>query len=308
MSTSLDPAAAAFLKELADAQAPPLTAGSPSDARANNAAFLSEVGMDGPDIQFVDDITIPTTTGSVSGRRYRATERPAGVMVYLHGGGWVIGDLDSLDGLCRLLAAKADLEVISVDYRLAPEHRFPAGLDDAYDALRWASMNAEGRPVCVGGDSSGGNLAAAAALKARDEGGPELALQLLLYPVVDHDFTSASYIEFADGHLLTRNDMEWFWNHYLPEADERDHPHASPLRCDDLSGVAAAYVAVAGFDPLRDEGLAYAERLQAAGVPVTCKNFASLLHGFVSIPKVIPAGGAAAEEICADVAQLVRST
>ncbi|WP_251343379.1 alpha/beta hydrolase [Haloplanus halophilus] len=216
-----------------------------------------------------------------------AVGRP--VLVYLHGGGWVRGDLDTHDGLCRLLAGAADCVVVSVDYRRAPEHPFPTPVRDAYAATAWASEHAGvagGDPdrIVVGGDSAGGNLAAATTLLARERGGPEIAHQVLLYPVTDHAFDTASYAENASGYLLSRASMRWYWDRYLDDEVDGANPYASPLRAADLSGVPSATVITAGYDPLRDEGAAYADRLRQAGVAVTHENYPGMVHVFASFP------------------------
>jgi acetyl esterase len=301
--------AAAFLQELADMNAPSITAGTPENARANNAEFLRQVGIGRVDIKQVEDVAIPSEGAPIPARRYCAGESAAAVLVFFHGGGWVLGDLEGHDPLCRLLAAEADVEVLNVDYRLAPEHRFPAGLDDAFAAIRWAADNlAAGRPLIVAGDSSGGNLAAAVALRARDEGGPEIALQILLYPVLDHDLATDSYTRLGEGHLLLRDDMSWFFDHYVPDAADRANPYVSPLRAPDLAGVAPAYLALGGYDPLIDEGLAYGRRLEAAGVPVESKTYEDMIHGFLTMPKAIPSTQAAIDEVVGKVAALVKTT
>jgi acetyl esterase len=202
----------------------------------------------------------------------------------------VLGSLNTHHGVCATLARRSGCIVCSVDYRLAPEHRFPAALDDAWASVEWAHENAEELgaipgALAVGGDSAGGNLAAICALRARDSGIP-IALQLLVYPVTDADLDTSTYREFADGYWLTRYSMEWFWNHYLPDGD-RFVPDASPLRADDVRGTAPALVITAEFDPLRDEGDAYARRLEEAGVPVTLSRYDGMIHGFFRMPGVV---------------------
>ncbi|MFB6196256.1 MAG: alpha/beta hydrolase [Haloplanus sp.] len=211
------------------------------------------------------------------------------VLVYFHGGGWVRGDLDTHDGLCRLLAAAADCVVVSVDYRRAPEHRFPAAVHDAYAATAWAADHADvvgGDPdrVAVGGDSAGGNLAAAVTLLARERGGPAIDHQVLLYPVTDYAFDTDSYAENAEGYLLSLASMRWYWERYLGDEMDGAHPYASPLRARDLSNLPSATVVTAGYDPLRDEGAAYADRLREAGVSVTHANYPGMVHVFASFP------------------------
>ncbi len=245
--------------------------------------------------------------------------RPAGVadvtrlpaLVFFHGGGWVIGDLDTHDTLCRQLTAEAGISVVSVDYRLAPEHKFPAAADDAWAAIRWvaahaAELGVDGARLAVGGDSAGGNLAAVVALMARDAGGPALALQALLYPVTDVAAESRSYADLADGYLLTREGMRWFIAHYLDRAAEGGDWRASPLRATSLAGVAPALVVTAGFDPLRDEGDAYAARLREAGVSVDHVCFGGMIHGFVPMGKLIETGNRAVTLIAGSLRYALR--
>jgi len=299
--------AAAFLQELADLDAPSITAGTPDEARANNAEFLRQVGIDRVEVEHVDDVSIPTPVCDIPARHYRASDSALAVVVYYHGGGWVLGDLEGHDPLCRLLAAEADVDVLNVDYRLAPEHRFPAGFEDAFAAARWAADSlADGRPLIVAGDSSGGNLAAAVALRARDEGGPEVALQVLLYPVLDHDLDTDSYRRLGEGHLLLRDDMKWFLDHYVPDVAERDNPYVSPLRADDLTGLAPVYLVVGGYDPLIDEGVAFARRLEDAGVAVKIAHYEEHIHGFLTMPKAIPSTQEVIDDVVAEIARLVR--
>jgi len=210
----------------------------------------------------------------------------------------VFGTLDEWDAVCRALCVESGARLVSVDYRLAPEHPFPAAADDAYDAFVWVAQNLAGDgPLVVAGDSAGGNLAAVTALRARDESGPAIALQLLVYPVVDHDMTTGSYAQFADAPLLLNKlGMVWFWDHYAPDVADRSHPHASPLLASDHSGLPPAYVVIAGFDPLRDEGLAYAAKLEAAGVPVTVRRFDDQIHAFFGMINMMESANTAVSE------------
>jgi acetyl esterase len=218
--------------------------------------------------------------------------------VYFHGGGWVVGSVALSDSFCRALANASGCAVLSVGYRLAPEHRFPAAADDAYAATRWASEHARelgfdpGR-LAVGGSSAGGNLAAVVALMARERGGPRIALQWLHVPVIDHDFTRESYRVNGKGMGLTRAGMEWFWDHYAPDVARRDEPFASPIRATDLRGLPQAIFVAAECDPLRDEGAAYAERLRAAGVRVTYLEYPGMVHSFMGWSEIVPAGAQA---------------
>ena len=230
------------------------------------------------------------------------------VVVYAHGGGFVFCDLDSHDGLCRNLANRIGAVMVSVDYRLAPEHPWPAAADDLYAAVRWINDNADalgidaGR-IVVGGDSAGGNLAAVTALMTRDRGGPELAGQLLLYPVIAADFDTESYRAFGRGYYNPKPALQWYWDQYVPTVAERSHPYASPLGAD-LHGLPPAVVVIAGHDPLRDEGVAYADALETAGVSVTRLSYQGGVHGFLTMPMLDLAQRARAD-ISREVAQLV---
>ena len=235
-------------------------------------------------------------------RIYRPFASGPGAFVYLHGGGWVIGSLDSHDRLCRTLAARAGTAVVSVDYRLAPEHRYPTAVEDAWTATRWAAARFE--PLVVGGDSAGGHLTAVVAVRARDAGLP-LALQVLVYPVTDHAFDTPSYRQNATGTNLTARTMRWVWAQFLGDEAQGDEPEASPLRTPDLSGVAPALVLTAEHDPLRDEGESYAQRLIDAGVPTTLTRYDGQIHGFVRMPAILAAGGRGIDQIAAAVRERV---
>ena len=266
-----------------------------------------------PRVGLVVDIEVPGTAGPIPARLYRGNTREPleGAVVYLHGGGWVVGDLDTADGICRTLAASSRLAVVSVDYRLAPEHPFPAAVTDAIDAFRWVrdhprtlrddattdGAEPSALPVAVAGDSAGATLATVVARETRDDerahggsGGP--AFQLLLYPGADLSRHARSYELFGTGYRLGTDMIDWYREVYLAGADATD-PRASPLLAEDLSGVAPAHVVVAGFDVLRDEGIAYAERLRAAGVPTTLRVEAELVHAFANATGVGRTGAAA---------------
>lgn len=245
---------------------------------------------DGPPVGDVRDLEIPGPEAGVPVRIYTPDEpAPYPVLVYFHGGGWVRGNLDTHDGICRWLAADAGCLVISVAYRRAPENRFPAAVEDAYAAVEWAANNGSafrGEPdrLAVAGDSAGGNLAAAVSLMARDRNGPAIEHQLLLYPVLDHAFDTASYEENAEGYLLTRASMRFYWSQYLRRELDGQHPYASPLQARSVDRLPGAGIVTCGFDPLRDEGIAYADRLRDSGVPVTHDNYEEMIHGFLSFP------------------------
>lgn len=241
-----------------------------------------------PVLAEVTDETIDGPHGAIPIRRYIPENAGPGVIVYYHSGGWVIGSLDQADTTCRRLAAAAGCELVSVDYRLAPEHPYPQPFDDAYAALLWAAANRPG-PILIAGESAGGNLAAACAIRARDEGGPAIVGQFLGYPVTDCRFDTPSYRDVGDKNwLLSTNDMKWFWDHYCPAGVDRSHPWLSPLRVTDAAGLPPAMICVAELDPLRDEGLAYAEKLAAAGVSVTVRRDADVTHGYFAAAEVVP--------------------
>lgn len=241
-------------------------------------------------------------------RIYRPqAEEPLPAIVYFHGGGWVVGTIDSHDPLTRALSARIPAVVVSVGYRLAPEHPFPAAVEDALAVTQWVAehateLDADTERLVVAGDSAGGNLAAVVAARARAEG-PPLALQVLIYPVTDADLDSSGYVRLGEGLNLTRAKMEWYWERYLQGAD-RAHPHASPLRAGNLAGVAPALVQTAEYDPLADEGAAYAKRLREAGVPVTLTQYDGQIHGFVRLPAYC---GTDADEAIAEIGSAVRA-
>ena len=243
---------------------------------------------------------IPGPGGPMAVRIYRPKDALRAALVYFHGGGWVVGSLDSADGTCRALTNRSRCVVISIGYRLAPETKFPGPVEDAYAATRWVADNAaelriDPTRIAVGGASAGGNLAAAAALVARERGGPKIAFQLLTVPVAELRSTSRSTEEFAEGYGLTRADMEWYGSHYIARDAERDHPYASVLRAD-LHGMPPAFVITAECDPLRDDGEAYAERLSKLGIAARYKRYPGMFHGFMSFPHVLPKGAEAFDD------------
>lgn len=300
----LDPQAQAFLEQLAASGAPPLHELSVAEARQVIVALFGTQGGPEP-VGAVADRTIPGAAGEMPARIY--TPRGTGpfpMLVYFHGGGWVIGNLEAYDATCRALTNAAGCVVVAMEYRLAPEHKFPAAPEDCYAATQWVAAHATaigGDParLALGGDSAGGNLTAVVAQMVRDRGGPVLCCQLLVYPVTDHNYDTASYRENAEGYLLTRDAMVWFWNHYLRSPADGSNPMASPLRADNLRGLPPAMVITAEFDPLRDEGEAYAARLQEAGVPVTLKRYDGMIHGFFSLGTVLEQGKRAIEDAAA---------
>jgi acetyl esterase len=293
---SLDPQAKALLEQMAaNPDAPRLIDLPPAGGREMYRAMAAMLDPQGVPIGKIEDRTIPGPAGGVPVRIYTpvAAGGTGPALVYYHGGGWVIGDLETHDALCRTLANEAGCKVIAVDYRLAPEHPFPAAIDDAYAAVKWVEANAseigiDPNRIAVAGDSAGGNLAAAVSLRAKAEKGPHIAFQLLIYPVTDAPRTTQSYKDFAEGHMLEAEGMDWFWNHYVLSAGaDPKHPYAAPLHAETLSGLPAAYVVTAGFDVLRDEGKAYAEALKKAGVEVEYVNYEGMIHGFFNMQGVL---------------------
>jgi acetyl esterase len=258
----------------------------------------------------VEDREIPGPEGNIPVRIYTPEGNgPFPVLVFFHGGGWVIGNIETHDVVCRSLTNQAGCITVSVDYRLAPEHKFPAAPEDCYAATQWVVANAvtfngDLARVAVGGDSAGGNLAAVVALMARDRGGPKLVYQLLIYPATDYYLPGTQSIkDNAEGYFLTRDDMIWFIDHYLSGEEDTKHPYAFPLKAGDLSGLVPAMVITAEFDPLRDEGEMYAFQMQQAGVAVTARRYDGTIHGFVSLSGMIDLG----KQALADAAAGLRS-
>ncbi len=297
MPGQLDEQTAAFLKSYEDPDAPPLHTVSPDDFRAMIRELIEAVGGDAEPVSSVEDTTIPGPGGEIPVRVYTPEgEGPFPILVYYHGGGWVIGDLDTLDPVLRPLTNQVGCVTVSVDYRLAPENVFPAAVDDAYVALKWvhrnvSSVNGDPDRIAVGGDSAGGNLSAVVSLIARDNGGPPIVHQLLIYPVTNlSSLETDSYRNFADGYLLTEEMMEWYIDLYVPKEANRKNPLASPLLAATLEGLPPAHVVTAEFDPLLDEGKAYADALREAGVTVKYSEYDSTIHGFFTLRGVIDRG------------------
>lgn len=264
--------------------APPLSSLTPAQARA----MLAPLDPAPEPVGSVVDRGIPGGGGVMRIRVYRPRVATAAALVYLHGGGWVIGSLDGADATCRILANRGNVCVVSVDYRLAPETKFPAPVEDAYAAVRWvadhaADLHIDPQRIAVGGSSAGGNLAAAAAVLARERGGPKIAFQLLLVPATSMRTASPSHAEFAEGYGLTRADMEWFGRAYVRDESDVDDPHASVLLADP-EGLPPALVITAECDPLRDDGEAYAARLRDAGIHARVSRYPGMFHGFLGFP------------------------
>ncbi|MBI3857758.1 MAG: alpha/beta hydrolase [Planctomycetes bacterium] len=262
-----------------------------AEVRANFNALAAKIPKPEEPLESVGN---GPTLGGLRLRLYRPKgEGPFPICLYFHGGGWVVGDLESHDHVCRSLARRGNTVVVNVDYRLAPETKFPGALDDCLAALRWtqahaADLEGDAARISVAGDSAGAHLAAGLALRVRDEGGPRISSQLLIYPVTDRDFDTSSYREFATGYGLTRANMQWFWDCYLRDEADASNPWNVPLRAKELRGLPPAWVLTAEYDVLRDEGEAYAKRLHEAGVPVRCVRFLGLNHGFIRMAAVYP--------------------
>jgi acetyl esterase len=285
---ALDEATSGFLTQMAAAGGKPLHEMTPEEARGLGG-MLGDMYGPGPDMARVEN----TTADGVPVRILVPHGDVRGIFVYYHGGGWVIGALDEFDTLGRTIAQRTGCTVVLVDYRLAPEHRYPAAADDSWTALKWvdahrADLASAGAPLIVGGDSAGGNLSAVVALKARDAGGPRIALQVLVYPVTDADVDNATYTDPENQLMLSRESMIWFWDHYAPDAADRAEVDASPLQAKDLSDLPPAVVLTAEHDVLRQEGEAYAERLKDAGNTVQSQRIAGQMHGFFTMINVLP--------------------
>ena len=302
---TLDPDAQHVLYLIREAGRPPYETLTPPEAREFYRAGRRILQPEPPQVAEVRNLKAPSAQGNIPLRLYRGlgTDRGAVLpaLIYFHGGGWVIGDLDTHDGVCRLIANASGCAVVSVDYRLAPEHKFPAAVDDAVAATEWIAANGgalgiDASRLAVGGDSAGGNLAAVVALIARDRGGPRLRYQLLIYPATDFVTSDDPQRERFEGFPLNVVTMNWFRDHYLRAATDYGDWRASPLRAKDLRGLPPAYVLTVGFDPLHLEGAAYADRLRGAGVPIQHRHIAEQMHGFFTMGKIIRAAGPATEE------------
>jgi acetyl esterase len=307
MPVTLDPDAAAVYRAFQEAGRPPYETVSPAEARELYLKGRFVSNPEPPELASVEPLTIPSPAGPIPARIYTPTKlrKANGLapgLVFFHGGGWVIGDLDSHDVVCRKLADEGELMVVSVDYRLAPEHKFPAAVDDAIASTRWIAENArqlgiDAARLMVGGDSAGGNLAAVVAISARDGNGPDIAGQVLIYPATDFAMTHPSHREPETSILLTHSVIPWFRDHYLNGAADVHDWRASPARATTLIGLPPAYVLTAGADPLRDEGDEYARRLKEAGVAVTYRTFPGQFHGFFTMGKLLQQANVAAGEI-----------
>lgn len=312
----LDEATQALITAFRAAGRPPLTEQTPQAARDAGIAARGS-NPPGPAMARVDDVLLDGERyGSAPGSFRIRVLVPHGevraVFVFYHGGGWVLGDIDGHDAVGRLLAQQTHSAVVMVDYRKAPEFRYPVAVHDSWAALRWTAENIEdiassGLPILVGGDSAGGNLATVVARRARDEGGPPIALQVLIYPVTDADLGTTSYQDPQNALLLSRESMIWFFDHYVPDPQDRSHPDVSPLLAPDLSGLPSAIVLTAEHDVLRDEGEAYARALEAAGVPVDFERLAGQMHGFFPMVGILPGSAATVARIAESIDKSLAS-
>jgi acetyl esterase len=307
----LDPLVKAFLDRAAQIPRPKTWEVPPAVARQSFAGMMQITGPKDVAVGKIENLIIPGPGGAIRARSYTpiATAGPLPTLIYFHGGGFVVGSLESHDGLCRLFTAEGGFKVIAVDYRLAPEHPWPAAVDDAWAATQWIEQNAasigvDAGRIAVGGESAGGMLAAIVTQLAREKGGLRIAYQMLLFPNTQIGSETSSMKEFAVGYFLERRAIEYFVSLYLPPGTDRDSPKVSPLRARSFSGLPPAYVMLGGFDPLHDEGLAYAEKLRAAGVKVTLANYPDMVHGFIYLQTVLPQ----ARDAVANAAKVVKTS
>jgi len=298
----LDPQAQKVVDALAALNLKPFKDSTPAEARESMRSRTAALGPF-EEVAAVTDHRVPVAGGEITVRVYKpAGIGPHPVLVFYHGGGWVIGDLYTHDGICRAMVNAAGCAVASVDYRLAPEFKYPVPVEDSYAGLLWVVANAtrlglDPARIAVGGDSAGGNLAAVMSLLARDRRGPRLLLQILVYPVTNYDFGTASYRENATGFVLTTEDMRWFWRHYLSREEQGREMMASPIQAKSLADLPPALVITAGCDPLRDEGEAYAARLRDAGVAVTLTRYPGMFHGFLRMTRILDQSRVLLDEI-----------
>lgn len=307
----LDPQAKRLLEEAAALGLPDYQDLSPPEARKQMLDLTPPIDPS-LTVNRVENRSIPGQAGEIPIRLYYPEgDPPFAVLVYFHGGGWVIGDLETHHGLCHAIAKKSSCLVVSVDYRLAPEHHYPAAVEDAYAASNWVAENAgaihadPGR-IAVGGDSAGGHLAAVIALLARDRKGPRLDLQVLIYPITDCNLDTPSYIENKAGYMLTRDLMKWFWNHFIEGSGETYDLYVYPLQAKDLGDLPPALIITAEYDPLRDEGEAYGKRLQEAGVKVTMSRYEGMVHGFLRMTSRLDKAKEALDEVAGVVKKVLR--
>jgi acetyl esterase len=308
----LDPQVIKILKEAEALGLPAYQDLSPTEARKQ---MLDQAPPLQPNLSVkkVVDRKIPGPEGGIPIRLYYpAGDAPFPVLVYFHGGGWVIGDLDTHHGFCHALAKTSGCLVVAVDYRLAPEHRYPAAVEDAYAATRWVAENsgliqADPERFAVCGDSAGGHLAAVVSMMARDRKGPRIDLQILIYPITDCSFDTPSYEENQEGYMLSRDLMKWFWNHFINDEREADDPYVSPLRAKNLGDLPRALILTAEYDPLRDEGEAYGKKLQEAGVNVTLTRYPGMIHAFIRMTAVLDKANDALDQVAGTLREVLKN-
>ena len=302
---TLDPQAQALLQQIEASGSEPMNELSPTEARLLYDAAAELLRGSPPQPHSIDSVAIPGPDSTLQSRLYRpSAAQRLPLLVYFHGGGYTIGSLDSHDSVCRSLCVEADCLVISVDYRLAPEHKYPAAIEDAWAATRWlashaAELGADPSRLAVAGDSAGGNLAAVVCLMAKAAGEPKIDLQLLIYPGIEMTCAFKSHQSFGSDYRLTRELIAWFYGHYFSTQDDKTQWQASPINAPDLAGLPPAFILTAGYDPLQDEAKAYADKLALAGVAVKHSHYAGMIHGFITMPGAIDKAGEALTE-CAD--------
>ena len=307
----LDPQIKKILQEAAALRLPAYQDLSPAEARKQMLSIAPPVD---PllSVKRVENRSIPGPDCDIPIRLYYPLgDPPFAVLVFFHGGGWVIGDLDTHHAVCHALAKTSGCLVVAVDYRLAPEHRYPAAVEDAYAAVTWVAENSAGIQAdpdrfAIGGDSAGGHLAAVVALMARDRKGPRLDLQILIYPITDYNFNTPSYIENKEGYMLTRDLMKWFWNHFIEDQSQANDPYVAPLRAENLGDLPPALIVTAEYDPLRDEGQAYGKRLQEAGVKATLLHYPGMIHAFIRMTSRLDKAKEAVDEIAGTVRGVLK--
>lgn len=308
---ALDPQVKIILEEAAALGLPPYNELSPAEARKKMIDLSPPVDPRLKAVK-VENREIPGPAGKIPIRLYYpAKNSPLPVLIFFHGGGWVIGNLDTHDAICHALAKTSGCIVAAIEYRLAPEHQYPAAVEDAYAATVWisenaAAINADAKRIAVGGESAGGTLATVIALIARDRGGPQICLQILVYPVTNYAFNTQSYISNAEGFMVTREMMKWFWDQYLESREVADHPYVSPLRAADLCNLPPALVITAAYDPLCDEGEAYAAKLQQAGVEVKYIRYEGMIHGFFRMTSRLDKAKEALDEVAKALKELLK--
>jgi acetyl esterase len=300
----LDPQAKALMDQIAALNGPKLSSLTPAEARRVTAGTFKLPPDQVEKVHKIEDRKIPGPGGEIPIRVYTpGGSGPFSVLVFFHGGGWVICDLDTHDAPCRALTNKVGCVTVSIDYRLAPEHKFPAGVEDCFAATKWVAehareLNVDANRLAIGGDSAGGNLTAVVAQLARDAGGPKIIFQLLIYPATEAELDTLSHKTFTD-YFLTKEDIVWFWGHYLRSPADRKDPRVAPALTKSLKGLPPAFIITAEFDPLRDEGEAYGMNLREAGVDATVKRYDGMIHGFYSMFAMLDKGRQAIDDSAA---------